>query len=1188
MRDVVRHISNHRLLEAIAVVDSMLKAIHLGKRNALQRSAELIGKFLKVENCAIFLIPGDGKERILELEGSCNPFWLMRLQMPIRIPIRGSISDNLTGFVAQKKQSKVLNYEDLLSLDHAGFNRPISHLRSKDGKRLRFSFLAIPLLEEDGTLIGLLKCENKFSGNSPASSNDAFSEEDLAVATLFANRIVSLAQIGSVTHATNLFNIAGRLVELMQKGRDTLLDDLLVECKQLFRADRADFAWWSPEQGDLIWEKGTKLTKHSRYADGKPVAQASLTRYVFEQSQRGWEIIYDCTDKEQTGRFGYFRGDKKTKSNIAVVVATEGFKAGVLNLESYKKERFDDYTAEQIQVVTRHAAAAMILLQTEGLTRKVLESTGDGQKFLQPILDTALETCGFDEGILYWHDEREQTLQVGAWRSSVGKPPGDLRFPLGEPSFASWIVNEARNNPERAWPEIEKDAHADSLRRFDVRMRTNLQVRGSVLGYPLRVSSNILGCLILWMRHRSFPDKDKIDVVRLDDLAHLAAAKLALTQAELARRENETLYRLITEQSPLMVCTLRKAEWTDAERAKWRIQKGEPKFVIDYVNFRWLAFMGIDAGARDTIIGRTDWDLFPEEYAKEYYRDDLEVFHGTRIDNKFEVNVDHRDPTNLRYVAVWKSVIKNHLNESTGIHITFVDRSAEVRRTQSQELIERDLRHRLHSGLDFVRTYLNIEQYAPSTRALDPEVAQSVGHILRDCNRRIANLDRLMRLLYGSALSYQETVNMRTLLGELALTVELAYERKGVEVILDEVTNKPLPLIEARICGLIVSELLANSLEHGYKAGDTGTVMVRLRETAHKSFELCVTDDGKGFKTKNRPDAQTTTGLALISAFAEDLGSQAQFAPSRSQGREGITCAIRFRLEGHLRPHRLRKARLDRVNVLIVEDAAEKYIETKNILEANNYFVLGRVGSKEAAIRAVVEDKPDILILDIWLGREEKNKYDGIEVVNMLRSAGSRVPIVLTTSVEDAGINQRLADLVNVTSLIRAGDFARNLIHNVEIALLRRITGRKIFVCYSRKEQHLKNELDDHLAIFQHESSQVEAWSDQDIESASDWKASILRAIESSAAAILLVNAPFAASKFIQHEEIPRLLMNWRNKGMLLYIVETSACHAVPELLRFMDTHTRPMRMRKKAERAVVWNAIVVDIRSKLGLIEAS
>jgi DNA-binding NarL/FixJ family response regulator len=82
-------------------------------------------------------------------------------------------------------------------------------------------------------------------------------------------------------------------------------------------------------------------------------------------------------------------------------------------------------------------------------------------------------------------------------------------------------------------------------------------------------------------------------------------------------------------------------------------------------------------------------------------------------------------------------------------------------------------------------------------------------------------------------------------------------------------------------------------------------------------------------------------------------------------------------------------------SVLIVDDHPGFRASARRMLEASGYAVVGEVADGAAAIAAVGELDPDLVLLDVQLP-----DLDGFEVAARLRALGEQAEIVLTSSRE--------------------------------------------------------------------------------------------------------------------------------------------------------------------------------------------
>lgn len=98
-----------------------------------------------------------------------------------------------------------------------------------------------------------------------------------------------------------------------------------------------------------------------------------------------------------------------------------------------------------------------------------------------------------------------------------------------------------------------------------------------------------------------------------------------------------------------------------------------------------------------------------------------------------------------------------------------------------------------------------------------------------------------------------------------------------------------------------------------------------------------------------------------------------------------------------------------------------------------------------------------------------------------------------------------------------------------------------VFISYSHKDEAWKDRLVTHLGVLEHEGL-LQTWNDRNIGAGDEWFEEIQKAMDTARVAILLVSANSLTSKFILHQEIPRLLERRTKEGMKFFPVILKSC----------------------------------------------
>ena len=101
----------------------------------------------------------------------------------------------------------------------------------------------------------------------------------------------------------------------------------------------------------------------------------------------------------------------------------------------------------------------------------------------------------------------------------------------------------------------------------------------------------------------------------------------------------------------------------------------------------------------------------------------------------------------------------------------------------------------------------------------------------------------------------------------------ITCEATGNEIKLDMDTAIPM--------GLILNELLVNSLKHGFKNKDKGSIHICLAQPEQASFQLNYQDDGDGFPSGFDYKSEKTLGSKLIALLTRQLGGSLKILTGR-------------------------------------------------------------------------------------------------------------------------------------------------------------------------------------------------------------------------------------------------------------------------------------------------------------------
>jgi two-component sensor histidine kinase len=83
-------------------------------------------------------------------------------------------------------------------------------------------------------------------------------------------------------------------------------------------------------------------------------------------------------------------------------------------------------------------------------------------------------------------------------------------------------------------------------------------------------------------------------------------------------------------------------------------------------------------------------------------------------------------------------------------------------------------------------------------------------------------------------------------------------------------------------CGLILNELLSNSLKHAFPGGREGMIRVSLKKTGSDRIDLSVADNGIGLPVDFRLENSRSLGLQVVTSLTHQI--RADLVVSREGG----------------------------------------------------------------------------------------------------------------------------------------------------------------------------------------------------------------------------------------------------------------------------------------------------------------
>ena len=180
---------------------------------------------------------------------------------------------------------------------------------------------------------------------------------------------------------------------------------------------------------------------------------------------------------------------------------------------------------------------------------------------------------------------------------------------------------------------------------------------------------------------------------------------------------------------------------------------------------------------------------------------------------------------------------------------------------KEKEVLLKEIHHRVKNNLQIVSSMLNLQMgQIDDAKALE---------MFQESQGRVRSIALFHEKLYQSKdLARVDIAEyLKGLAGGLFATYGVNTDDFVLSVHAEDI---PMGVDAAISCGLIVNELVSNSLKHAFPRDRKGKVLVTLREAGADAI-LEVSDDGVGFPNEIDFRNPATLGLKLVSILTEQL-----------------------------------------------------------------------------------------------------------------------------------------------------------------------------------------------------------------------------------------------------------------------------------------------------------------------------
>lgn len=239
---------------------------------------------------------------------------------------------------------------------------------------------------------------------------------------------------------------------------------------------------------------------------------------------------------------------------------------------------------------------------------------------------------------------------------------------------------------------------------------------------------------------------------------------------------------------------------------------------------------------------------------------------------------DHRK--NLEVIVKERTqALQKEIAENKAVQVHLADS------LQEKELLIKEVHHRVKNNMQVISSLLSIQAEGAGDAVY--------SNLLNESQQRIKSMALIHETLYQSKDLLK--IDFQDYIETLTNSLSRSYSIPGVSVHVGvNVDNVLLDLETAVPCGLVINELVSNSLKHAF-LGKEGVGMINIDFVAgDESYDLRIADNGLGLPADFDPHKNVSMGMEIVSILTMQLEGEL-----KSHNDEGAVFEISFPRGSH-------------------------------------------------------------------------------------------------------------------------------------------------------------------------------------------------------------------------------------------------------------------------------------------------
>ncbi len=201
-----------------------------------------------------------------------------------------------------------------------------------------------------------------------------------------------------------------------------------------------------------------------------------------------------------------------------------------------------------------------------------------------------------------------------------------------------------------------------------------------------------------------------------------------------------------------------------------------------------------------------------------------------------------------------------------------------------KEILLKEITHRVKNNLQIIASLIRLQLRSIN----NPEASD----LLNQTSNRIQSISLIHDTLNNS--HNIKELSFEAYIVSLVKYIKTTFTENSIDIKVT-IDDFVLPLDDATNFGMILMELITNSIKHAFPNKENATIEISMRDIAPQKYELTVKDNGVGFPDGIDFKSTESLGMQVVNSLAEQLNASVELI-----NRNGTTFKITHLLDSDL------------------------------------------------------------------------------------------------------------------------------------------------------------------------------------------------------------------------------------------------------------------------------------------------